>query len=75
MVTLLAAAVLPLVAFGLVLIATGAVAPDIGARVLLFMLAIAVVGVLIVGSGDRPGVSSRLSARCPTPWPVCRPAT
>jgi K+-sensing histidine kinase KdpD len=50
MVTLLAAAVLPLVAFGLVLIATGAVAPDIGARVLLFMLAIAVVGVLIVGS-------------------------
>jgi K+-sensing histidine kinase KdpD len=50
MVTLLAAAVLPLVVFGFVLIVTGAVAPEIGARLLLFMFAIVVVVVLIAGS-------------------------
>jgi len=49
-VILLATAVLPLVAFGLILIVAGAVAPDIGARLLLFMLAIVVIGVTIAGS-------------------------
>jgi signal transduction histidine kinase len=46
-VTLLAAAIVPLGAFGLLLIVTGAIAPEIGARLLLFMFAVAVaVGVL-----------------------------
>ncbi len=45
--TLIAAALIPLAAFGLLLILTGAINPDIGARVLLFVLAIVVaIGVL-----------------------------
>src|SRR4029078_7794283 len=45
--TLLAAAIIPLSVFGVLLIATGAVDPEIGERLLLFMFAIAVaIGVL-----------------------------
>jgi signal transduction histidine kinase/HAMP domain-containing protein len=45
--TLLAAAIVPLGIFGLVLIATGTVDPQVGSRLLLFMFAIAVaVGIL-----------------------------
>jgi signal transduction histidine kinase/HAMP domain-containing protein len=47
---LLATAVVPLVAFGILLIVGGAVEPQIGARLLLFVLAIAVIAVLIAGS-------------------------
>ncbi|MFL5646744.1 MAG: ATP-binding protein [Chloroflexota bacterium] len=52
--TLLAAAIIPLAIFGVLLIASGAVDPELGGRLLLFMFAIAVVvGVLggsVVGS-------------------------
>jgi signal transduction histidine kinase/HAMP domain-containing protein len=45
--TLLAAAIIPLVIFGVLLIVSGALDPEIGERLLLFMLAIAIaVGVL-----------------------------
>ena len=45
--TLLAAAIIPLAIFGVLLIASGAVDPEIGERLLLFMFAIAVaIGVL-----------------------------
>ena len=45
--TLLAAAIVPLGVFGLVLIATGTVDPQVGSRLLLFMFAVAVaVGIL-----------------------------
>jgi len=40
--TILAAAIIPLAVFGLLLIATGAIDPQFGARLLLFMFAIAV---------------------------------
>src|SRR6476661_4718980 len=47
--TLLAAAIIPLAIFGALLIASGAVDPTIGERLLLFMFAIAVLGGSVVG--------------------------
>src|SRR5204862_522059 len=55
--TLLAAAIVPLGVFGLVLIATGTVDPQVGSRLLLFMFAVAVaVGIL---AGAAIGVAIR----------------
>ena len=62
--TLLAAAIVPLVVFGLLLIVSGAVDPEIGTRLLLFMFAVAVVvGILggaAVGAGPRPAAARDL---------------
>ena len=70
--TLLAAAIIPLGIFGVLLLASGAVNPELGERLLLFMFAIAVVvGVLggsVVGSNlvapfrEISGAVSRVSA-------------
>ena len=48
--TLLTAAIVPLCAFGILLLVSGAVEPRIGARFLLFMLAVTVIVVVIGGS-------------------------
>jgi len=48
--TLLAAAVIPLAAFGLLLIVSGAVDPQVGVRLLLFVMAVVVVLGIIGGS-------------------------
>src|SRR3954447_11187905 len=71
-VTLLVAAIIPLVIFGVILLVTGAVDPELGARLLLFMFAVAVavgvVGGSLVGSSlvaplkEISAVVSRVSA-------------
>ena len=48
--TLLAAAIIPLVIFGALLLVSGAVDPELGVRLLLFMFAIAVVVGVLGGS-------------------------
>ena len=49
-VTLLAAAIIPLAAFGILLIVSGSIEPQLGARLLLFMLAVVVIVVIIGGA-------------------------
>ena len=49
-ITLLAAAIVPLAVFGVLLIATGALDPQVGSRLLLFMLAIAVAAGVLGGA-------------------------
>ena len=49
-ITLLAAALVPLAIFGVLLIATGALEPQVGSRLLLFMIAIAVAAAVLGGA-------------------------
>ena len=66
--TLLAAAIIPLGVFGVLLIVTGAVDPDIGTRLLLFMFAVAVV----VGILGGAAVGLDLVRRCARSRRRCR---
>ena len=73
--TLLAAAIVPLGVFGLLLIATGTVDPQVGSRLLLFMFAVAVAVGILGGVGDRPRPGPRRCARSRPPSSASRPAT
>ena len=73
--TLLAAAIIPLGVFGVLLIVTGAVDPEIGTRLLLFMFAVAVAVGVLGGAGGRARPRRAAARDLGGGRRACRPAT